>query len=203
VVQLVWDMDGTLLDSGVVVPAAFAAAVRQLGGPATTPAEVIGRYSLGTPEIILADLVGRAVTAADADAYYRELAGSDVEPYPGVPEVLAALRACGHPVTVFTGASSRAAGILLASAGVHVDVLVGGDHVRRPKPAGDGLVVAANRLGIPAGSIAYIGDAPNDLRAARSAGSLGAAAAWGHQYDPAEPADVTLPDPAAALALLD
>ncbi len=129
--QLVWDMDGTLLDSGVVVPAAFVTAVRQLGGPVTTAAEVIARYSIGTPEMILADLVGRAVTAADADAYYRELAGSDVAPYPGVPEVLAALRARGHPVTVFTGASSRAAGILLASADVHVDVLVGGDQVRQ------------------------------------------------------------------------
>ena len=201
--QLVWDMDGTLLASGVVVPAAFLAAVRELGGPGASPAEVIARYSLGTPEMILADLVGRDVTAADADVYYRALAGSHVQPYPGVAEVLAALRARGHPVTVFTGASSRAAGILLATAGLDVDVLVGGDHVRRPKPAGDGLVLAASRLGVPASTLAYIGDAPNDLRAARSAGCLGAAAAWGHQYNPAEPADVTLAEPAGALALLD
>jgi HAD superfamily hydrolase (TIGR01509 family) len=200
--QLVWDMDGTLLESGVVVPAAFLAAARHLGGPEATAAEVIARYSLGTPELILADLVGRDVTSADADAYYRELAGSHVEPYPGMAEVLAALRASGHPVAVFTGASSRAAAILLATAGVDVDVLVGGDHIRRPKPAGDGLVLAASRLGVPASQLAYIGDAPNDLRAARSVGGLSAAAAWGHQYDPAEPADVTLRAPADALALL-
>jgi HAD superfamily hydrolase (TIGR01509 family) len=199
--QLVWDMDGTLLDSGVVVPAAFAAAVGHLGGPAVTPAQVIARYSLGT-EALLATLLGREITATEADAYYRELAGSRVEAYPGMAEVLAALRAHGHPVAVFTGASSRAAAILLASAGVAVDVLVGGDHVQRPKPAGDGLVVAASRLGVLVSEIAYIGDAPNDLRAARSAGGLGVAAAWGHQYDPAEPADVTLAAPADALALL-
>ncbi len=121
--QLVWDMDGTLLDSGVAVPAAFVAAVRRLGGPPASPAEVIARYSLGTPEVILADLVGRDVTAADADAYYRELAGSRTSsPTPAWPTVLAALRARGHPVAVFTGASSRAAAILLAIAGVDVDV---------------------------------------------------------------------------------
>ena len=199
--QLVWDMDGTLLDSGVAVPAAFVAAVRRLGGPPTSPAEVIARYSLGTEEI-LADLVGRDVTAADADVYYRELAGSHVETYRGTAEVLAELRSRGHPVTVFTGASSRATAILLAIAGVDVDVLVCGDQIRRPKPAGDGLVLAASRLGVAASHLAYIGDAPNDLRAARSVGARSAAAAWGHQYDAAEPADVTLADPADALLLL-
>ncbi len=56
---------------------------------------------------------------------------------------------------------------------------------------------------MPASSLAYVGDAPNDLRAARAVGGLAAAAAWGHQYDPAEPADVTLAAPRAALDLLD
>ena len=50
--------------------------------------------------------------------------------------------------------------------------------------------------------MAYIGDAPNDLRAARAVGGLAAAAAWGHQYDAAEPADVTLAAPDEALQLV-
>jgi HAD superfamily hydrolase (TIGR01509 family) len=200
--QLVWDMDGTLLDSAVVVPAAYVAAVRQLGGPAVTPAQVISRYWIGTPEAILADLLGRDVEAVDAEVYYGQLAGAQIEPYPDVDDVLAALRARGHPVAIFTGASSRAAAILLRSAGLHADLVIGGDDVQRPKPAGDGLMLAASRLGVPASGLAYIGDAPNDLRAARAVGGLSAAAAWGHQYDPAEPADVTLADPRAALRLL-
>jgi HAD superfamily hydrolase (TIGR01509 family) len=200
--QLVWDMDGTLLDSGVVVPAAYVATVRELGGPPVTPAQVVARYSLGTSEMILADLLGRDVAAAAADIYYRQLAAADIGPYPGVADVLAALRRRGHPVAVFTGASSRAAQILLASAGVAADLVIGGDQVQRPKPAGDGLLLAASRLGVQASSLAYVGDAPNDLKAARAVGGVSAAAAWGHQYDPAEPADVTLATPAAALDLL-
>jgi HAD superfamily hydrolase (TIGR01509 family) len=201
--QLVWDMDGTLLDSTVVVPAAYVTAVRQLGGPDLTPAEIVARYHLGPPEVILADALGRDLTRAEAGVYYRELAAAQVAPYPGVPEVLGALREREHALVIFTGASCRAASILLAAAGVSADLVVGGDQVRRPKPAGDGLELAARQLGKPARNLAYIGDSPDDLRAARAVGGLAAAAAWGHQYDPAEPAHVTLATPGAALSLLD
>jgi HAD superfamily hydrolase (TIGR01509 family) len=200
--HLVWDMDGTLLDSAVVVPAAYVAAVRQLGGPSLTAADVIARYWLGVPETILADLLGREISAADADVYYGQLATANVAPYPDVADVLARLRARGHPVAIFTGASSRAAAMLLAAAGLHADVVIGGDLVERPKPAADGLELVASCLGVQASTLAYVGDAPNDLRAAHAAGALAAAAAWGHQYDPAEPADVTLAAPGAALDLL-
>ena len=117
--QLVWDMDGTLLDSGVVVPAAYVATVRELGGPAVTPEQVVERYWLGHAGDDPGRPAGpgrgrrprRMSTTADWPA-------ADVAPYPGVADVLAALRERGHPVAVFTGASSRAAAILLTSAGV-------------------------------------------------------------------------------------
>jgi HAD superfamily hydrolase (TIGR01509 family) len=200
--RLVWDMDGTLLDSGVVVPAAYVAAIRHLGGPAVSPEQVVAQYSVGPPERILAALLGRDVRATEAEAYYRELAEVDVRPYPGIAEVLSALRARGLPIAVFTGASSRAAAMLLKSANLDVDLLIGGDDVQRPKPAADGLLIAGARLGFATGGLAYIGDAPQDLRAARAAGAVGAAAAWGHQYDETEPADITLATPAEALNLL-
>jgi HAD superfamily hydrolase (TIGR01509 family) len=200
--QLVWDMDGTLLDSSVVVPAAYVAAVRHLGGPELTPAQVVASYSVGPPDVLLAHLLGRRLAAGESDAYYDELSAVTAPPYPGVEDVLAALRARGHCIAVFTGASSRAATMLLGAAGIAADVLVGGDEVARPKPAADGLLLTARRLGVAPGDLAYIGDAPNDLRAATAAGGLGAAAAWGHQYESAEPADITLATPAEALALL-
>ncbi|HTX85431.1 MAG TPA: HAD-IA family hydrolase [Streptosporangiaceae bacterium] len=200
--QLVWDMDGTLLDSSVAVPAAFLAAVRRLGGPLVTPEQVVASYPIGPAEALLPHLLGRELAAGESEAYYEELAGVSVRPYCGIAEVLGALRARGHRIAVFTGASYRAASMLLTGAGIDLDVLVGGDEVRQPKPAGDGLLLVAGRLGISASAIAYIGDAPNDMGAARAAGSLSAAAAWGHQYDAAVPADITLATPADALALL-
>jgi phosphoglycolate phosphatase-like HAD superfamily hydrolase len=64
------------------------------------------------------------------------------------------------------------------------------------------VLLAADRLGVPAAEIAYIGDSPLDLRAAVAAGSTSAAAAWGHQYNAAEAADYTLATPRQALQLL-
>lgn len=200
--QLVWDMDGTLLDSSVAVPAAFMAAVRRLGGPLVSPEQVVASYPIGPAEALLPHLLGRELAPGESEAYYDELATASIRPYGGIAEVLSALRARGHRLAVFTGASHRAAAMLLTGAGIAADVLVGGDEVRRPKPAGDGLLLAARRLGIAAGAIAYIGDAPNDMGAARAAGSLSVAAAWGHQYDAAVPVDITLASPAGALALL-
>jgi HAD superfamily hydrolase (TIGR01509 family) len=200
--QLVWDMDGTLLDSSVAVPAAFMAAVRRLGGPPVTPEQVVASYPIGPAEALLPHLLGRELAAGESEAYYEELAGVSVSPYRGIAEVLGALRARGHRLAVFTGASHRAAAMLLTRARIGVDVLVGGDEVRHPKPAADGLLLAARRLGISASAIGYIGDAPNDMGAASAAGSLRVAAAWGHQYDAAVPADITLATPGDALALL-
>ena len=197
-----WDMDGTLLDSAVVVPAAFAAALRRLGGPVVTAADVVAAYSLGTPEVIMTHLAGRRLTAADMEAYYAELAAATVRPYAGMTAALGALRSAGGAIAVCTGASQRAAAMLLAAAGLTADVLVGGDRVRRAKPAPDGLLLVAAELGIRPRDLVYVGDAPGDMRAARAAGSHAAAAAWGHMYDPAEPADSVLARPADALALV-
>ncbi|GGR40239.1 HAD family hydrolase [Streptomyces aurantiogriseus] len=190
--ELVWDMDGTLLDTTPVVPAALARAVRALGGPGVDADDIVAEYWRGTPEVIMEHLVGRPLMVTETEVYYRELEGAEGAPYPGVVDVFAALRAQGRALAVFTGASSRAAGMLLRSAGLHVDVLIGGDHVSRPKPAPDGVLLAAKELGIDPVDIAYVGDSPLDLRAAVGAGSRGAAAAWGHLYDQAERADVVL-----------
>jgi phosphoglycolate phosphatase len=202
VAQLVWDMDGTLLESGVAVPASFVAAVHRLGGPAVSPEQVIATYRHGPAEAILAHLLGRELSAGEAEVYYDALAETAIAPYPGVPDVLAELRRGGHRVAVFTGASRRAAEMLLSAAGLEVDVLVGGDQVSRPKPAGDGLAAAARLLRVSTGELAYIGDSPLDLQAAKAVGGYSAAAAWGHQYDGAAPADYTLASPAQALGLL-
>lgn len=197
-----WDMDGTLLDSTAVVPDAFIGAVQELHGPTVDREAVVAAYPLGVPEVILAHLLGRPLAAGEADAYYRRLRGVLPPPYPGVAAVLAELRARGHLVVVFTGASTRAAATLLTGAGLEIDLLVGGDQIARPKPAPDGLLLAARRLELPPAALAYIGDAPTDLRAARAAGSSSVAAGWGHLYDPAEPAHRTLTAPGEALALI-
>ncbi len=200
--ELVWDMDGTLLDTTTAVPVAFVRAVRALSGPDLATSDVVDAYWRGTPEVILEHLVGRPLTPTETEVYYRELEGVDVASYPEVADTFAALKAQGRALAVFTGASTRAAGMLLKAADLPVDVLIGGDKVARSKPAPDGILLAATELGIEPEDVAYIGDSLLDLRAATSAGSHSVAAAWGHQYDPAQQADVVLASAARALDLL-
>jgi phosphoglycolate phosphatase-like HAD superfamily hydrolase len=91
---------------------------------------------------------------------------------------------------VFSGASVRACRILLGRADLlsFFSVIVGGDEVEIPKPAPDGIHLACERQRVTPSDAAYVGDAPNDLEAARRSGALAVAAAWGHEYRPGEPA---------------
>jgi HAD superfamily hydrolase (TIGR01509 family) len=201
-VQLVWDMDGTLLDSTAVVPDAFIATVQELAGRRLTRSEVVEAYPLGVPEVILEHFVGYRLADDEAEAYYGHLSRAVIAPYEGIARVLAELRTLGHLLVVFTGASTRAATTLLAAAGIEVDLLVGGDQIGAPKPAPDGLIAVAQSLGVETARLAYIGDARIDLLAAKAAGARSVAAAWGHLYDPGEPADITLVAPGEARGLI-
>lgn len=134
---LIWDMDGTLIDSATVVPDAFIATTTALGGTVCTREEVVALYSLGEPATMLGRMLDRPAPPADVEAYHRELArrAEGVRPYPGIKDTLAALRA-RLPLGVFTGASTRAAEILLGATGLADDfrVIIGGDQVAAPKP---------------------------------------------------------------------
>ncbi|AEV85183.1 hydrolase [Actinoplanes sp. SE50] len=198
----VWDMDGTLIDSTEAVPRAFVQAVAVLGGPPVTPADVVGSYWRGTNEVILTHLVGRPLSPAEQEIYFRQLDDVSVPVYPGILDTLCALHAAGLPLVVFTGASTRAATLLLHAAGITCDLLIGGDQIRAPKPAPDGMLLAADRLGVTPDRLIMVGDSPLDLGSATAAGSRSAAAAWGHMHDPAAPADHTLAAPGDLLPII-
>jgi HAD superfamily hydrolase (TIGR01509 family) len=196
-------MDGTLVDSVSAVTGAYADAVVAGGGTAPDAGTVVAAYSLGPPVVLLGALLGRACEPADLDAYHDALVSRSaaVVAYDGVPDALNALRG-SVPMAVFTGASTRAADILLRAAGLRdaFATVVGGDQVTTSKPSPEGLVVACAALGVPPARAAYVGDAPLDLECARHAGCTSVAAAWGHLHDPDVPRDVTAAHPADVVA---
>jgi pyrophosphatase PpaX len=59
------------------------------------------------------------------------------------------------------------------------EVIVGAEATTRHKPDPDPLLVGASRLGVPVDGSIYVGDAPNDILAARAAGMIDVWAAWG------------------------
>jgi beta-phosphoglucomutase-like phosphatase (HAD superfamily) len=126
----------------------------------------------------------------DSDAVVWDMDGTPVDtarPYPGVIDALTALRS-SIPMVVFTGASPRAADILLTASGLRdfFAVVVGGDQIARPKPASDGILRACELIGVSPERCLYVGDAPTDLQAATAARPKGVAAGWGHLFRPAD-----------------
>lgn len=203
---IVWDMDGTLIDSTMVVPDAYTTAITRLGGPTLTREAIVAAYGLGPPAAMLAHLLGRATTDDDVQEYLACLrSGAPAAlPYPGIETTLERLRG-RVGLAVFTGANHAGALILLEATGLadHFTVVVGGDEVERQKPAPDGVLLACRSLGVQPGGAAYVGDSPVDLEAARSSGARAVAAGWGHLYSSDSPADLVLERPEDLLELVD
>ena len=203
---LVFDMDGTLIDSTQAVTSAYRQAVLQGGGRKYETSEIVAAYPVGPPLAILTHLLGRASGDADLLAYHTFLAELTdlVGVYPGIREALRELQAANVPLAVFTGGSSRAARIILEGTGLarHFAVVVGGDEVARPKPEPDGVERACHMLGVDPRHAGYVGDSPFDLEAARRSGARAIASAWGHLYVPDAPSDVAVSHPRELLGLV-
>lgn len=182
---VLFDLDGTLADTIPLLLASMRAAYAEIGGK--VPDDRTWLRGMGTPlraqfmhfEKNDLDRV-EALIAVYRDWQVANLA-SFVREYDGVRELLTALQAAGHPIAVVTGKGDWMARITLE----HVDllspfeVIVGAEATTRHKPDPDPLLVGAERLGVPAGGAIYVGDAPNDVLAARAAGMIDVWAAWG------------------------
>ncbi len=204
---VVWDMDGTLIDSSAVVPDAYITVISRRGGPRYSRDDIIAAYRYGPPNLMLTELLGRACTSEDVDAYHACLraTAAGALPYPGIVDVLDMLRRRRIPQAVFTGAHHHGARILLEANGLlpHFARVIGGDEVAHQKPAPDGVLLACAALGVEPSATAYVGDAPGDLAAARAAGALAVAAGWGHFFRAAALADLVLATPRQLLSVLD
>ena len=200
---VVFDMDGTLLDSLPVVLECYRTTIVELGGPSLTRDDVLSSFAVGPAAVMLETLIGRPVGAEAVTRYERHLSAAleGVTPYPGIAEMLATL-SDALPLGVFTAADTSAAELLLGATGLRSSIgpVIGGDRVSRSKPAPDGVLAVCARLGVPPTSVAYVGDGRSDVLVARACGALAVAVAWGHQYHEDRDADVTVRSP---LELLD
>ena len=188
---VLFDLDGTLADTIPLLLAAMRAAYAAVGG--AVPEERAWLRGMGTPlraqfMQFESDNLERVESLI---AFYRDWQVANlaalVKEYDGVRELVDELRTAGHPIAVVTGKGDWMARLTLGQVGLleKFDVIVGADATSRHKPDPDPLLLGAERLGVAAAGALYIGDAPNDVIAARAAGMVDVWAAWG-PFLPAE-----------------
>lgn len=153
---------------------------------------------------MLAHMFGGVPSATEMKYFYDTLAerAKDVSVYPGVSDCLDALTSKVE-IAIFTGASQRSAEILLKSTELdrHFRTIVGGDNYP-PKPDPSGILAVVDAVGRPPDRVAYIGDAPTDMKASTSAGVTALAAGWGHLFVAGSGETAILSQPSCVVDLL-
>ncbi len=177
---IVFDLDGTLVDSLPDIIASFRWAFGTLGLPA--PGETAVRGEVGLPlEAMYARFAPVEAVEALARAYrrhYPQHLADRSRPFPGVRELLAELRGRGYAVAVATTKRSEMAHALVNAMGLTAQV----DHVQGTdgfahKPAPDVVERALAALG--AEGRWMVGDTVHDVMAGKAAGLRTYAVTWG------------------------
>jgi phosphoglycolate phosphatase len=185
---VIFDLDGTLVDTAPDIAGALGAALATVGVAAPPLALVKEMVGDGARELIRRALA-HAGAAGDVDglfaallAHYRAHVSDRSTIYPGVAEALAALRAERVAVAVVTNKPGDIARRLLqdlALAHQFVGIVGDGDGFsRKPDPAAALSLISA-RSTRPART-AVVGDGLPDVRMARAAGARAIAAGWGY-----------------------
>ena len=186
---VVFDLDGTLVDSSRDLAEAVNALLADLGAPALSRAVVTSMVGEGA-----AVLVNRALTVAGLDTdtphalerfleHYDARLLDSTRPYPEMLDTLNRLHP-QHRLAVLTNKPGRPTAEILK--GLEIGSLfsdvIGGDsgHGRKPDPAG--LLDLVRRAGVTPRETLLVGDSPVDLETARRAGTHICLARYGFGY---------------------
>jgi HAD superfamily hydrolase (TIGR01509 family) len=174
---VLFDMDGTLVDSEPVWDEALEELARWLGGKLSAEAR---RATLGTNVEVSVRIVQADVGRPDADPVLSgkklvEEAGirfaAGLVWRPGARELIDAVRAAGIPTALVTNTERPLVTLALGDlVGQLFDVSVAGDEVERAKPAPDPYLAAARLLGVDPAATVAIEDSPTGTASAAAAG---------------------------------
>lgn len=180
---VLFDLDGTLIDSGAMILASYRHATRT----------VLAR---DVPDEVLAAFVGggsirehmRALDEARADELVRvyrehnEPLHDALEAFDGVEDLLGRLSAQGRKLGVVTAKRRRTVDLAFAVLPLerYFDAVVTTDMTERHKPHPEPVLKALELLDADPAEAAFVGDSPFDVAAGKAAGVFTVAVTWGN-----------------------
>lgn len=174
---LLFDLDGTLIDSDALHHGAFDRVMGEIGMPPLSMADyrasIMGRPNVEIAAAWFPDDPRAGALIDRKEALFRETLAASVPPVAGVLELLDWAEAAGAGLAVVTNAPRRNAEAMLAAAGLteRLTELIIGEECARAKPDPLPYREAMRRLGVtPSVSVAFE-DSPSGLRAARGSGA--------------------------------
>ena len=178
---ILFDLDGTLVDSLAATFDAFNHGITQLGGRKHSGQEIMSYFGPGEGQIF-AKILGpqKAERAYALARTYMDKHLGEVPLHQGVDELLQKLISSKVPMSIVTGRSWDTTELILKHHGIldQFITVVANDHVDAPKPSPDGIRLALSRMKLEPHETCYVGDSHVDILASHSAGSQSIAALW-------------------------
>ena len=183
---VIFDMDGTILDTLNDLASSVNYALEANGLPKRTREEV--RRFVGNGAV---KLIRRAVPEGTADTlfdkvfalyttYYDEHCADATKPYDGIPELLALLRSKGVKTAVVSNKPDEAVRVLADTYFPHLfDAAVGTRTGIKTKPAPDSVFEIIKKIGAEKKDCVYVGDSEVDIETAKNAGIPCISVSWG------------------------
>lgn len=174
---VLWDMDGTLVDTEPYWMAAEGPLVERFGGT-WSHEQALSLVGMGLEDSArIFQAAGVRMGVQDiiehlTDEVMRQLHTDGVPFRPGARELLSSLRDAGIKTGLVTMSIRRMADLVVDLIGFDAfDVVIAGDDATRPKPFPDPYLQACDAIGITPDDVVAIEDSPNGLRSAVASGA--------------------------------
>ncbi len=184
--SIVWDLDGTLLNTLGDLAASVNEALRRHSMPPRTKDEVRSFVGNGIRNLIVravpdgTDEAATEAVLATFTSYYKDHMNDTTAPYGGVPEMLAKLKAAGVKMAIVSNkahfATKELTKLYFADT---IDVAVGAKDGVPKKPAPDAVYDALAEMGADKADAVFIGDSEVDVVTGKNAGMDVIAVTWG------------------------
>jgi pyrophosphatase PpaX len=207
---VLFDLDGTLIDSGPIILASMQHVARTMLGREMAYEELAvsigGQGLVAQMQSFDPERVDELVEAYRA---HNDPLHDTLEAFDEVLSLLPRLREDGRRLGIVTAKRHRTVALAFArfpELEENVDVVISSDDTERHKPDPDPVLAALDRLDAEPSQAAYVGDSPFDVRAAKAAGAFAVAVGWGGIHTDerllAEEPDAFVRDPEELLGVL-